>query len=149
MASKFKQIQLQMLDQHLTSIQMCDRPSDGWIGAIRKALGMSMRQLGKRIGVTQQSASRLEANEIDGSITLKSLRKVAEGLDCQLIYALVPLKGRLQNIVYAQALKKAKEIVEPVYHTMLLESQEVGGMQSKIREIADELSKDPSSKLWD
>lgn len=138
-----------MLDAHLAEVVVCERPTSGWIEAIRKALGMSMRELGGRIGLKQQSVARLAANEMHDSITLKSLRKVAEGMGCKLVYAIVPSHGHLKDIVHTQALKKAKEIVEPVYHSMMLEAQEVGNMQGKIKEIASDLAKNPNPKLWE
>ena len=54
---KFKQFQLNMLNSHIVNIHICDRPSDGWIRSIRKAMCMSTRQLAERIGITQQSTS--------------------------------------------------------------------------------------------
>lgn len=138
-----------MLDAHLSEIAVCERPTSGWIEAIRKALGMSMRELGERVGLKQQSVARLASNEMHDAITLKSLRKVAEGMGCKLVYAIVPAHGHLQDVVYKQALKKAKEIVEPVYHSMMLEAQEVGDMQGKINEIASDLAKNPNPKLWE
>jgi len=146
---KFKQLLLQTLDNHLASISVCDRPGNGWIAAIRKCLGMSAHQLAKRIGIARQSVSELEARERDGSITLKSLRKAAEAMDCQLVYALIPQKGKLKDIVKRQALKKAKALVEPVDHTMMLEGQAVGGKEEKIKQIAEELADNIGSKLWD
>lgn len=149
MTKKLKQLMLQTLDNHLASINVCDRPANGWIAAIRKCLGMSVRQLAKRIGIARQSVSELEAREIDGSITLKSLRKAAEAMDCQLVYALIPQKGKLKDIVKRQALKKARALVEPVDHTMMLEGQAVGNKEEKIKQIADELADKLESKLWD
>ncbi len=142
-------MQLKAMDAHLSSLRMCDRPSDGWIAAIRKSLGMSVRQLAQRIGITQQSAFELEAREIDESISIKSLRKAAEAMECQLVYAIVPRKGGLQDIVFSQALKKAEELVKPVNHTMMLEAQAVGNLQEKIKHTAEELAKKTDSKLWD
>jgi predicted DNA-binding mobile mystery protein A len=149
MTNKFKQIQLHTLDKHLAEISICGRPSDGWIGSIRKSLGMSVRQLANRIGITQQSTSRLELNEIHDSITLKTLRKAAQAMDCKLVYALVPNKGSLYDIVKKQAIKKSREIVLPVDHTMMLEAQSVGNAEDKIRQVADELTNNLNSKLWD
>lgn len=149
MTKKFKNMQLQTLDQHLKNVRVYDRPSEGWIHAIRAALGMSVRQLAERMGMKQQSASRLETNEADDSITLKSLRKAAEAMDCKLVYAIVPHDGTLQNIVKKQALKKAKALVKPVDHTMQLESQGVGNTQGKIQQVADELAQNINTKLWD
>ena len=116
---KMKQLQIQTLDRHLAAVHVCDRPFGGWIAAIRKSLGMSVRQLGERLGVSQQSASRLEINEVEDSITLKSLRKVAEALDCRLVYVLLPNDELgLQGLINKRAFTKAKEIVTDVDHTM-------------------------------
>jgi predicted DNA-binding mobile mystery protein A len=149
MTSKMKQLQLQTLDRHLAEVRVCDRPSDGWIAAVRKSLGMSVRQMAERMGMTQQSAARLETNEAEDSITLKSLRKAAEALNCRLVYVLVPEEGSLQAIVQKQALHKAQEIVSAVDHTMQLEAQGVGNLQQKIKETAEELAKNPNTKLWE
>lgn len=146
---KFKNLQLKILEKHIADIHICDRPSDGWIRSIRKAIGMSARQLAERIGITQQSASQLEENELDNSITLKTLRRAAEAMNCKLVYAIIPNYSNLEDIVKNQAYKKAKKLVEPVNHTMLLEAQEVGNLQEKIIETADELVKNLHPKLWD
>ncbi|MBL4820596.1 MAG: mobile mystery protein A [Gammaproteobacteria bacterium] len=147
--SKFKQMQLQTLDKHLAQVSVPGVPSGGWIRAIRSGVGMSIQQLATRIGIAKQSVARLENNEADDSITLKTLRKAAEALDCQLVYVLVPNKNGLQGIVEKQALLKAKEIVSAVDHTMQLEAQGVGNAQAKIKETAEELAKSPNTKLWD
>lgn len=147
--NKFKYMQLQMLDDHLSRVNVCDRPSGGWIRAVRTSIGMSVRQMAERMGITQQSAAHLEKNEADDVIKLKSLRKAAEALDCSLVYALVPKEGGLRDIVRKQALRKAHDIVDPVDHSMMLEAQDVGDKQEKILQIADELARNPGLKLWD
>jgi predicted DNA-binding mobile mystery protein A len=147
--SKFKQMQLQTLDKHLAQINMPEAPSEGWIRAIRSTIGMSVQQLAGRMGVAKQSVARLEKNEADDSITLKSLRKAAEALDCRLVYALVPNEGRLEDIVKKQAFKKAYEIVHTVDHSMKLEGQGVGNVKQKTKEVANELTQNLNSKLWD
>lgn len=146
--NKFKQLQLKTLDSHIATIRICDRPTEGWIRSIRKAIGMSMRQLAERIGITQQSTLKLEENELDNSITLKTLKKAAEAMDCKLVYAIVPNQGNLDDIVKKQAYNKAKSIVIPVNHTMLLEAQEVGNLKEKIAETANELANELNSKFW-
>lgn len=145
----FSQLQMQTLDSHLAKVSFCDRPSDGWVRGIRKALGMSVQQLASRIGMKQQSASKLEANELDDSITLGTLRKAAEGLDCRLVYALVPNEGSLEATARKQALKKARALVAPVNHTMVLEAQGVNNIEQKISETADDLMKNITPRLWD
>jgi transcriptional regulator with XRE-family HTH domain len=41
---------------------------------------MSLRQLGERLQISQQSVKEIEEREVSGSITLKSLRETAEAL---------------------------------------------------------------------
>lgn len=149
MTDKFKYLQLQQLDRHVAGIRVCDRPSDGWIRAVRKALGMSVRQLAGRMGMTQQAVSQFEASEVDDAVTLKTLRKAAEAMGCKVVYAIIPVDGSLQDIVREQATQKAKEIVTAVDHTMQLEAQGVGNLQAMIEETAEEFSKAPNSKLWE
>ena len=149
MTNKFKYMQLRTLDDHLSRINVCDRPSGGWIRTVRTSLGMSVRQMAERMGITQQSAARLEKNEADDVIKLKSLRKAAEALDCRLVYAFVPKEGGLRGIVRKQALGKASDIVDPVDHSMMLEAQDVGDRREKILQVADELARNPNPRLWD
>ena len=149
MTDKFKYMQLRTLDDHLSRVNVCDRPSGGWIRAVRTSLGMSVRQMAELMGITQQSAARLEKNEADDVIKLKSLRKAAEALDCRLVYAFVPKEGGLRDIVRKQALGKASDIVDPVDHNMMLEAQDVGDRREKILQVADELARNPNPRLWD
>lgn len=147
--SKFERLQLHILDNHLQEIRFCDKPNKGWIRAIRLALGMTVRQLSERIGISQQSATKLEQNEAIETITLKSLRKVASALDCKLVYAIVPNEGSLEDIIKQQAYKKAKELIRSVDHSMKLELQGVGNIEEKILELAEDLAKNIDSSLWD
>lgn len=149
MIEKFKQMQLQTLDKHLNNVTICDRPSDGWVRSIRGVLGMSVRQLAERIGISQQALSQLERKEVDDSVTVKTLRKAAEAMDCRVVYALIPNEGSLEATLKKQAVKKATELVKAVDHTMQLEAQGVGNVEAKIKEMADDLAKTPNSKLWD
>ncbi|PZP83840.1 MAG: mobile mystery protein A [Azospirillum brasilense] len=144
-----KQLQIEMLDRHLAELKLCEQPSKGWIAAIRKALGMNTRQFGARMRSAQQSAAQLEQNEINGSITLKSLRKAAEALDCRVAYVLIPNEGSLEATIKKQARKKAAELVTPVDQSMRLEAQEVGNLREQIETLALEMAKNPNSKLWE
>ncbi len=144
----FKLLQLEMLSRHVANISVCDRPSGGWIRGIRTAIGMNTRQLAERIGVARQATSKLETSELNDSVTLRTLRKAAEAMGCKLVYAFVPPQGNLEDIVKQQAYKKAKELVEPINHTMLLEAQEVGDLKERVTEAADELVNNLDSNLW-
>ncbi len=124
-------------------------PAKGWIHAIRGALGMTLEQLGAKMNIPYQSVQNLERTEVHGSPTLKSLKAVAEALNCQLVYAFVPQKP-LEKLIEAQAEKKAREIIEQVGHTMALENQSISKkeMEIHIKNLKEELLRGNLNQLW-
>lgn len=100
-------------------------PPKGWVRAIRDALGMTGAQLGRRIGVSAQTVDALEKSETAGTLQLKNLRRLAEAMDCTLVYALVP-NTSLTQIVDERARKIALHDLSRAAHTMRLEAQETG-----------------------
>lgn len=101
------------------------RPPQGWIKTIRMALGMTSNALAQRVGDVSDSAIRkLELAEAEDAITLASLRRVAEALDCELQYALIP-RQPLKQMLSEQASIVAGKQMERVSHTMALEDQKV------------------------
>src|SRR5216684_1741050 len=122
-------------------------PVRGWIKAIREALGMSTAQLAKRLRIKQPSVIALEKSEAKGTIELATLRRVAEALDCSLVYALVPKKP-LEAIVRGRARTFARRRLEAIEHSMMLENQKV---RRKNPEAGlDELVRETNPRLfWD
>ena len=110
-------------------------PPKGWIRAIREIIGMSGVQFAERLGVTSQSIADLEKSEALGTIQLASLRKAADALDCDLVYALVP-KTSLDGSVQGRARNIARRALLQVTRTMTLESQQATGRNME-DEIAD------------
>lgn len=127
-----------------------DVPQKGWIRAVRDSLGMTTRQLAKRMGISQTSAVSLEKNEISGAITLQSLKKAADAMHCRLVYAVVPEES-LEAIVQSRAIAVATKMFEDISHSMRLENQEVIDPEDKeaqIEKLAEELA-DDIKRLWD
>ena len=112
------------LSQARTTVPTLLAPRQGWIRSIRGALGMSAQELGRRLGVTQSAVARHETSEISGTIQLDSLRRVAEALNCDLVYALIP-REELELSVQRQAEKRARAQLAPIEHSMGLEQQAV------------------------
>ena|SRR5688572_16835136 len=81
-------------------------PHLGWIRYVRDALHMSGYQLAKRVGVRQPTVARLEQKEREGTITVRALRRVAHGLGCELVYALIP-RTTLRDIMDEQVARAA------------------------------------------
>lgn len=150
-----KQVELarKHLDERLTPLRESAafvRPARGWVRAIRDALGMTTAQLGKRIGVDQSRITKLEHAEIEGSVTLKTLRQAAEGLGCTLVYAFVPTPS-LDEMVRERAGEIADRELARVNHTMRLENQALTQpdlKQERERLVSALLAGNPR-RLWD
>jgi predicted DNA-binding mobile mystery protein A len=124
-------------------------PVRGWIKALREALGMSTAQLAKRLVIKQPSLVALEQSEAKGTIELATLRRVAEALDCTLVYALVPNKP-LETTIRDRARAFARRRRGPVEHSMLLEDQKVKARAKDIEDRLDEIVRETNPRLfWD
>jgi len=85
---------------------------------------MSTTELAARMGTSQSRISALEHGEVQGTVKLETLRRAAEALDCDLVYALVP-RTSLAEAVRTQARRKAAAHLQQVQHHMRLEDQAV------------------------
>jgi|SRR5215472_1572231 predicted DNA-binding mobile mystery protein A len=123
------------------------RPVHGWVKAIREALGMSTAQLATRMKIKQPSVVAIEQSEAKGTIELATLRRIAEALDCKLVYALVPNTG-LEETIRARARLFLRRRREPVEHSMLLEDQNVMGKDTEAQ--VDEILRETNPRqFWD
>ena len=124
-------------------------PSEGWIATVRKSLGMSGAQLAKRLGVTRARISQAERAEPGGGVTVKTMRTAAEAMGCRFVYAIVP-EGRIEDVIAAQARKKAQALVSKARAHMALESQSLSEAQNaeEVERIARELIRAMPSDLW-
>src|ERR1700694_5207289 len=104
--------------RHLPSTQR------GWIREIREALGMSGPQLARRLKVTPSTVTDMEQSEVAGTISVGTLRRAAEAMGLNFVYAFVPTES-LEAIVRARATEVAAQFYEGVDHSMALEDQAV------------------------
>lgn len=105
-------------------------PPKGWVRTIRRAIGMTSLQLAIRLGQSQPRVADIEKRERDGALTIRTLRRVAQALDCHFVYAIVP-NERLEKMVRQRAAKIANRRLKSVEHTMALENQAVSKAVSK------------------
>jgi predicted DNA-binding mobile mystery protein A len=123
---------------------------DCWIKTVREALGMSTRQLAKRLNASQSVVTSAERNELAHTITLAQLDKLADALGCKVVYSFIP-ESSLEAMVNERAEAIAKAQVSMVQHTMRLEDQSVGHgfSEQQINIIKQKLLEGKWSKLWD
>lgn len=149
MRPEFRRLRISQLDRALTpflAAKDIPRPQKGWIRAIREVAGITVRDFAKKLHRAPSVAAHLEGSEAEFRITLASLRDAADALGCQLVYALVPKSGSIQELVEERARNKAAENVRAVEHSMALEDQAVGGIEEKINEETKRLLKHSGEK---
>lgn len=112
-------------------------PHQGWVRAIRDALGMSSTELAERLGVDQSRVPRIEQGEVKGSVTLDTMERAAEAMGCRFVYAIVPDES-LAASVMKQARAKARGELGPVEHTMDLEDQSTAGQEGLLEELTED-----------
>ena len=149
-----KSFQIQQLNskmQVISSVKKIALPPTGWIKAVRTTLGMSLQQLGAKLSITKQSIQDIERREKDGSVTMKTLREVANALDMELVYGLVPKDGSLDALINRKAKELATQIVLRTSNTMKLEDQENSQkrIQKAIEERAASIKNEMPKILWD
>src|ERR1039457_3016532 len=133
--------------EELRPVTRYSAPVRGWIKAVREALGMTTAQLAKRLRVKQPSVVAIEQSEAKGTIELATLRRVAEALDCTLVYVLIPNQP-LEATVRDRARAFGRRRREPIEHSMLLEDQNVTPRDAEAS--LDEIVRETNPRLfWD
>ena len=135
MNSAFQSLRATQLSRSLTSFQSAktvSRPAKGWIHAIRQATGLSAGEVARSLGVSRQLPLQLEKAESEDKITLASLRKMADALDCELVYALVPKSGTVSQLREQRARRQARKTVLETQHSMALEDQAIGDIEQAV-----------------
>lgn len=130
-------------------VKLAIRPPKGWIRAIREALGLTTEQFARRVGVHQPRIIRIERSELEGKLTMDSLERAANALECDLVYALIPRRP-LTNILDSRANQLADQFLKSVDQTMKLEAQQVRNERlhkNARRRIKENLIQRPS-RLW-
>jgi predicted DNA-binding mobile mystery protein A len=112
---------------------------------VREALGLTVRQQAARLGVAVATLHKSEQSEAEERISLAQLRKLAEALDCQLVYGLVPRKP-LVEVVHEQATRIARTEILGLAHSMTLEDQRPS--EQYLRKQLDQRRAELLSRKW-
>ena len=124
------------LDQRVVALKStaanAQRPARGWLRAVREAIGLKQETVAKKIGVTRPSYADLESSEARGAISLSSLMRAADAMDCELVYFLLP-RDAVAKTFEELALRHdpAMKHLHASEHSMALEGQAVGDLPSK------------------
>ena len=151
MNNKF--LSIKQLDQQLLILKSngaLNIPPEGWVRSVRKVLGMTIKQLARRLGVNASRVVKIEMSEPKGAVTLRTLQEVAEQLGCVFTYQFLP-KTSLEELVRQRAISIASASVQRTAHSMGLESQSVEKKWSneQMIEMSDELLQKSWRNLWE
>lgn len=126
-------------------------PSKGWLQTIRTSLNMTMEQLGNKLFITKQGIKSLEESEAKGSISINTLKDVANALDMQLVYGFAPKSGSVKQLIHNKAEKLATKIVLRTHQNMQLENQAIADtkINQAIADLTEELTRELKKALWD
>ncbi len=82
------------LDERLVGLSAArasaSRPERGWLREVRNALDRSQGEIAAKLKTTRQAYADLEAAEERGAISLNSLQRAANAMDCEVVYFVVP-----------------------------------------------------------
>lgn len=142
------------LDEQIQSFESGKQhiyPPAGWIQAVRLALGMSLRQLGERLGISASAVTSFEKRELAETISLATLKKTAQAMDMELVYYFKPRTGSISATLEKQARRKAQEILTQSNQTMRLENQEtnLSSQEIELERLTTDLLYRMPSQLWD
>ena len=120
----------------------------GQIKSIRETLGMSQKQLAKRVGVKQPVISRIEKQS--ESCSLKTVLKILSALNCQFSGFIVS-KENLAGYIEKAAEKKAEALLKRATSNMAMEKQSPykGALNKELDELKKELMNNPGPGLWE
>lgn len=115
------------------------KTEQGWIRQMREALGMTLSKLGKVCGVSTPTIAQAERREANGKVTVETLRKAADAMNCEFIYMFVP-KSEMATFIEQKAYEKAKRILTSADLHMSLEDQKVkGDLEPRIQRLKKKL----------
>jgi predicted DNA-binding mobile mystery protein A len=110
-ASRSEQRKRSSMEEALAGFRMAQRSAgevESWVKAMRKLVGMPVEELAGRMGVLRWEVYRMERSERDGRIGLWKLRETAKAMDCELVYALVPRAGTLEQLIARREEERVK-----------------------------------------
>src|SRR2546429_3315772 len=78
--------------------------------SVREALGLSQRQVGKKMRASGQAIQQFEKAEAEDRITLRAIRRVAGTMGCDLVYVLVPKSGSFAELAEQRSEEHTSEL---------------------------------------
>lgn len=116
--------------EELRSVKTKSTVREGWIKYMRTALGLTLSELAKLTSLSTSSVAQAEQREMEGQVSLATLNKMAEAMDCELIYSFIPKKD-MKTLIHDRAFEKARKALGIADLHMKLEDQKVEGDENE------------------
>lgn len=130
----------------MNNLKLTENSNEGWIRRMRLNLGMTLNKLGNACGVSTSTIAQLEKRESAGHISIETLRRAAEAMNCDFTYTFVP-KTDMREFIHQRAYAKAKRILLSADLHMSLEDQRVDGdTEERIQRLKKKLINE--GKVW-
>jgi predicted DNA-binding mobile mystery protein A len=115
---------------------------------IREIIGMTQKQMAKRLKVSQSAISQIEENRETSK--LGTILKVAGALECDLMGAVIS-KEPIEGMIRKRAERTAKKMLNRTFATMSMEKQTPTeeAYKYQLRKLTDELTGNPGPELWE
>lgn len=129
---KYRAITVKSLNEAAMNLRPTP-PSKGWLLAVREGLGLTRAAIANRLAISTTAIQSFEQSEARGTISIQSLRKVADALGCEVVIKLVP-KGEQSFIDLAAQHDPEMANLRATEHSMTLEAQGSGDLEQRKRE---------------
>jgi len=96
MQEKERKLARKKLDEEMKPFRQAGReknPTNGLLRATRLALRIPVGEIAGKMGVRGGGVCQRENNEVEGTITMRSLERQAEAMGCKVVYGVVPEGG--------------------------------------------------------
>jgi len=115
---------------------------------IRETLGMTQKQLAKKLKVKQPLIARIEKNI--RVCSLDTIMRVSNALECELMGMIIS-KEPLEEIIRKRAEKAAKKLLDRTFASMAMEKQmpTADAYKYQFRRYVENLVSHPGPELWD
>ncbi|MDZ4662039.1 MAG: hypothetical protein SGJ18_10535 [Pseudomonadota bacterium] len=103
----------QQIEAFLDEKIQCDTLPLGWLEKARKALFLSTGRMANRLEISRAAYRKFEKNEELGTISLNSLKRCVEAMNCELVYAIRPRERvPFSQVIWEKILKGSAKQIE-------------------------------------
>ena len=96
MREEERELARRKLDRELRFYRLAGKeknPTQELLRRVRQVLGVPMSEVARKSGMNRSVVFRLEDSEARMTISLRSMKRIADALDCKVVYAVVPRDG--------------------------------------------------------